>query len=106
MITLEQLEVLDAEFKEFKKQVKSYHRKSEKVSMMDVTNMTRRRRENAVADLNWSAMDLDKMQFRFHTAVVQARICDPWPDDQYGEREYRPSGFHTYTVNQKHPLKG
>ena len=106
MITLEQLAAIDEQYKEFKKQVKAYHRKSEKVSMMDPVNTTQRRRDNACADLNWAAMELDKQQFKFHTEIVRARICDPFDDAMYGVKEYRPSGWHTYTVQQPHPIKG
>ena len=96
MITLEQLAALDAEFKSFKAEVKKYHRLNDKVFNMGL-DVPRKRRDNALNDLNWAAMALDKQQHRMHVVVVRSGLAERFSEDYYGEKEYNPSAWHKYT---------
>lgn len=102
MISLDQLDKLNVEFKAFSQIVKKYHRQNDKVFNMGL-DATKTRRDNALADLNWTAMDLDKQQHNFHLAVVRSGIAGSFSDDYYGEKEYNPSAWHKYTHTLEKP---
>ena len=71
---------------------------------MSTETHTIKRIQNAEADLNWAAMELDQREHFLHIAVVEARICRAYEPDHYGEIEYHPSGWHTYKFDKKAPF--
>ena len=60
MMSQDKFNALEQAFKAYAKDYKAYQRKSVKRSEMRTDTHTQKRIQNAEADLNWAAMDLDK----------------------------------------------
>lgn len=54
-------------------------------------------------DLNWAAMEIDKIERQLHVACVDAGIADLREPSHYTERHYHPSGWHHYTWTPPQP---
>lgn len=55
------------------------------------------------ADQAWLGMAIEKERHQLHLAVVRADLGAPYPESYYGERVFRPTGFHEYRVVFERP---
>jgi len=60
-------------------------------------SISRTARQKLEADLNWAAMEIEKMEITLHVACVDAGLADRREPQHYEQRYFRPSSFHTYT---------
>ncbi len=73
-----------------------------KISARRQGENTQKQNQKLEAELNWSAMELAKLEKNLHVACVDADLADLREPHHYAEQEFRPSGWHTYrwTCNQ------
>jgi hypothetical protein len=91
MQELEQLEQMLALLKNIKRANVKKGKLSDKLAKMDHYNSTPKRIGAANANLNWECMNYDKLKVDF------ARLFkDSCLDVGVSEREYNPSGFHSF----------
>ena len=99
---LEQLEELKKLMMRLVASKKKFVKLSEKRASMSYMDNTRKAIENADANLNWHAMDYDKLFREVHAAAVDCGIADP--RDDYSEIEYNPGPFQRYSYQPRVPL--
>lgn len=105
MIKREQIDKIDKTWKALKVETIKFHKLSEKRANMDYRTHTQRAIENADASLNWSAMNLDKLEHYFHLSVVNAGLANHFPYSHYGEVTHRPSAWQEYKFMKELPDK-
>jgi len=80
---------------------KKFSKLSERRSEMSHQNNTPKAIGNAEANLNWHAMEYDKLFREVHAVAVNCGIAAP--RDDYSEIEYNPSHFHRYQHKPRVP---
>lgn len=75
---------------------------SERRSSMSYQDNSKKSIENADANLNWHAMEYDKLLREVHAVCVDAGLAAPRSD--YEKIEYNPSAFHRYSYQPRKPL--
>jgi len=101
-IDIEKLEDLKKLTMDLVRSQKRFNKLSLKRSDMSWDTSTRKQIENANADLDWHAMEHDKLVRQVHAASVDCGLSSP--KDDYSEIEYNPSPFHKYTYKPRVPL--
>lgn len=81
---------------------KRFAQLSEKRSAMSIDTHTPNQIGKANADLDWHAMDHDKLMHEAHAIAVDCGLAAP--RDNYEPVEYRPTGFHHYRHQPRRPL--
>lgn len=99
---LEQLEELKKLMMRLVTEKKRFIKLSNKRRDMSFDNNTEKQIQNAEANLNWCAMDYDKLFREVHAVAVDCGIADP--RDSYSEIDYHPSSWHTYKHQPRIPL--
>ena len=74
---------------------KKFIKISEKRSGMSYQDNTRKAIDNAEANLNWHAMEYDKLFKTVHAVSVNCGLS--LAKDDYSKIEYNPSAFHRYS---------
>lgn len=100
MIDLADIERVVALSKSYLTERKKYERLSEKAL---IGGMSSKQAQKASTDLNWQAMALEKIEAELHTACVDAGVADLRDERHYGERIFRPSGWHEYNFTPTKP---
>ena len=98
---LEKLEELKNLLMKLVSSKKKFIKLSEKRSGMSYQDNTPKAIENAEANLNWHAMEYDKLFREVHAVAVDCGIASP--KDDYSEIEYNPSAFHKYKHKPRIP---
>jgi hypothetical protein len=80
---------------------KRFIKLSERRSGMSYQDNTPKAIDNAECNLNWHAMEYDKLFREVHAVAVDCGIAAP--KDDYSEIEYNPSAFHKYTHKPRLP---
>lgn len=99
---LEKLEELQAAVKRLVASKKQFNKLSEKRAAMSYSTHTDKAMGKANADLDWHAMDHDKLMHEAHAIAVDCGIAEPRAD--YSPIDYKPSGFHHYRHQPRLPL--
>lgn len=81
---------------------KKFIKLSERRSGMSHKDNTPKSIESAECNLNWHAMEHDKLFREVHAVSVDCGIAAPKSD--YSEIEYNPSAWHKYTYKPRTPL--
>jgi len=96
---LEELKKLTASLVSSKKRFLAL---SKKRSSMSYQDNSRKSIENAEANLNWHAMEYDKLLREVHAVCVDSGLAAP--RSGYEKIEYNPSAFHKYSYQPRKPL--
>jgi len=102
MCELEQLEQLLSEVKRLVASKKKFVQLSNKRREMDPQNSTFKAIGRVNADLNWHAMEHDKLVHDVHALCVDCELAEPRKD--YGRIDYHPDSFHHYQYQPRIPL--
>lgn len=102
MKDLKKLEELKKELSRLIASKKKFLKLSEKRSSMSHSDNTKKSIESAEADLNWHAMEHDKIFRLVHALSVDCGLS--LAKDDYSDVEYNPSQFHKYTFKQPLPM--
>lgn len=102
MIDIDNIENLHKLITSYRRDRKRFVKLSEK-SMRD--DLTRNQSQKNNADMNWAAMELDKLEHQIHALCVDAGLADVRSNDAYGPITYQPSGFHLYVYNPPKPKR-
>ena len=81
---------------------KRFIKLSARRSSMSHQDNTPKSIDTAEANLNWHAMEYDKLFKEVHAASVDCGIAAPKED--YSKIEYNPSAWHKYTHQPRIPL--
>ncbi len=81
---------------------KKFIRLSDKRTSMTFIDNSPKQVDTAEANLNWHAMEHDKLKRDVHAVSVDCGLS--LPHDQYDEIEYNPSAFHKYKHKPRVPL--
>ena len=82
---------------------KRFNQLSLKRREMSMDTHSQKQIQNANANLDWHAMEHDKIVREVHAASVDCGISKP--HDSYDEYvEYNPTAFHKYRIKQRIPL--
>ena len=104
MSDIEKLEDLKKLVMELVRSKKKFDKLSARRSDMSLDSHTQKAIGNANANLNWHAMEHDKLLREVHAAAVDCGLADPRSESYYSEIEYKPSGFHRYRFKPRVPL--
>lgn len=85
------------------KRLVSERKHFDKISARQNHDNTPKRAQKIQADMNWQAMEIDKIELDLHAACVDGGVAAPRDDCRYGPAEYHPSGFHSYTYQPAIP---
>jgi len=83
------------------KSKKRFIKLSERRSGMSHQDNTPKAIENAECNLNWHAMEYDKLFRDVHAVAVDCGIASP--KDDYNKIEYNPSAWHKYSYHPRIP---
>lgn len=78
------------------KRLLSAQQKYQKLQARWKIDATPKQAQKFNADLNWLAMEINKIEYELHVACVDASLADLRNAEHYKEQEFRPSGWHTY----------
>ena len=81
---------------------KRFLKLGEKRSEMSLSSHSDKAIGNANANLNWQAMEYDKLFREVHAVCVDCGLSSPKED--YSEIDYHPSPFHHYRHQPRLPL--
>ncbi|MBI1493432.1 hypothetical protein [Halocynthiibacter styelae] len=62
-----------------------------------------KRRQSINTDMNWSAMEIDRLTDSLHAKAVNVGIADLRKPEHYAAKSYRPSAFHEYHHQPEKP---
>jgi len=99
---LEQLEELKTMVGDLVKSKKRFIQLSKKRSDMCISTHTARSIDNANANLDFHAIEHDKLFRDVHACAVDCGIASP--RDNYEKVEYNPSAYHRYSYQPRIPL--
>ena len=99
---LEQLEELKTLIGRLVTSKKRFIKLSDKRSSINIQDSTSRAIESADANLNWHAMEYDRLFREVHAVAVDCGLSIPRGD--YSEIEYNPSPFHKYSHQPRLPM--
>ena len=99
---LEQLEELKKMVGDLVKSKKRFNQLSQKRSDMCTSTHTARSIDKANANLDFHAIEYDKLYRDVHACAVDCGIASP--RDNYEKLEYNPSAYHRYTYQPRIPL--
>jgi len=102
MTDLEKLEDLKKLIAALVSSKKKFEKMSLRRAEMSFDSHTQKRIQAAEANLNWHAMEHDKLERDVHAAAVDCGLADPRSD--YSTIEYNPSSFHCYRYQPRIPL--
>jgi hypothetical protein len=85
------IDLMIAKLKSLKSSIKKKNKLSDNLGSAGLNTYTPRRLGNMTADLNWECMNIDKETTGFARAFKGSDL-----DVCTGEKEYNPSGFHSY----------
>lgn len=94
MTDLEKLESLKKAITALVASQKKFLKLSERRSGMSFSENSPKQIDRAEVDLNWHAMEHDKLKHTAHALCVNCGLADP--RDGYGPVVYNPSPFHRY----------
>jgi hypothetical protein len=78
---------------------KRYERMLDKSSALQAPKQA----QKSSTDLSWLAMAMSKTEAALHAACVDAGVADLREPTAYADREFRPSGWHTYNFSPPKP---